>query len=339
MHILVTGGAGYIGSHTVLELLNQNYKVTVVDNLSNSSIESLRRVEKLTGKNIDFHELDLRDRESLDILFADNTFDAVVHFAGLKAVGESVNKALYYYHNNLVSTLTLLEIMELYKVKNFVFSSSATVYGNPKTVPIKETAPKSATNPYGQTKLIIEQILEDIVNTNQDWQITSLRYFNPIGAHKSGDIGEDPNGIPNNLLPFISQVAIGKLKEFSVFGNDYPTPDGTCIRDYIHVVDLAKAHIAAIKQPAKPNKYQVYNIGTGNGYSVLQMLDAFKKASGQKIPFKIAPRRPGDIAQCFSDVTKANQELGWKAQKSIEQACQDAWRWQSKNPNGYIIAG
>lgn len=335
MNILVTGGAGYIGSHTAVELLNQNYQVTIVDNLSNSSKEAINRVEKITSKTVAFYELDIRDYQRFKKVFAVNKFDAVIHFAGLKAVGESVSRALDYYHNNLVGTLEMLKLMEAFSVKQLVFSSSATVYGDPKIVPILESAPKSATNPYGQTKLMIEQILEDTTKTNQNWQITALRYFNPIGAHESGRIGEDPSGVPNNLLPYISQVAIGRLKELSVFGDDYETVDGTGVRDYIHVVDLAKAHIAALKKPAKANEYTYYNVGTGSGTSVLEMIKAFEQASGKKIPFKIAQRRPGDIAACFADPSLANRQIGWKAEKTILQACQDAWNWQTKNPNGY----
>ena len=337
MNILVTGGAGYIGSHTVLELLQLGHQLTVVDNLSNSSVESIHRIEKITNKNVDFYKIDLRNRTKLNTLFTANSFDAVIHFACLKAVGESVSQALLYYHNNLVSTLTLLDIMESNNVKSLVFSSSATVYGDPATVPIKESAPKRATNPYGQTKLMIEQILEDISLTNTGWNITSLRYFNPIGAHESGRIGEDPNGIPNNLLPYISQVAAGTLQELQVFGADYPTIDGTGVRDYIHVVDLAKAHIAALEHPGKINEYRYFNVGTGAGTSVLEMIAAFEKASGKKIPYSIAKRRPGDIASCYADVHKINKEIGWQAQKTIHDACKDTWNWQSNNPNGYDV--
>jgi UDP-glucose 4-epimerase len=335
MRVLVTGGAGYIGSHTVLELLQNGYAVTVVDNLSNSSQESLKRVEKITKKNIVFHEFNLQDEQKLDNLCKSNRFDAVIHFAGLKAVGESVEKPLTYYDNNLVCTLVLLKTMQRYNVKNLVFSSSATVYGDPTTVPIKENFPLKATNPYGQTKLMIEQILKDLSLTNNDWRITSLRYFNPIGAHKSGQIGEDPNGIPNNLLPYVSQVASGKLKKVYVFGNNYPTPDGSGIRDYIHVVDLARAHIAAIKKSGKVNEYRAINIGTGKGVSVFEIINAFKKASKKDIPYVIDDTRPGDIAVCYADPTLAKKLLDWKAELSIEDACRDAWNWQTKNPNGY----
>lgn len=335
MHVLVTGGAGYIGSHTVLQLLQKKYQVTVIDNLCNSNQESLKRVEKLTGKKVTFCEIDLRDKDKLKDIFENNNIDAVIHFAGLKAVGESVVKALDYYDNNIIGTLFLLEAMRKFYVKTIIFSSSATVYGNPDAVPIKEDAPLRATNPYGQTKLMIEQILKDISATNTNWRITSLRYFNPIGAHESGEIGEDPNGIPNNLLPYISQVAVGKLNKVHVFGNDYPTPDSTCLRDYIHVVDLANAHITVLEKPGKPNEYQVYNVGTGKGSSVLEMLAAFEKACGKNIPFVIDDRRPGDIAECYADCSKIYQELGWKANKTIEDACKDAWNWQFKNPNGF----
>lgn len=335
MHILVTGGAGYIGSHTVVELLNNNHKVVVVDNLSNSSEEAIHRIEEITRKSVEFHEFDLRNRTMLDSVFNSHSFDAVIHFAGLKAVGESVAKALFYYQNNLESTLSLLESMKQFDVKKLVFSSSATVYGNPETLPITEDAPKSATNPYGQTKLMIEQILEDISATNEGWNITSLRYFNPIGAHESGLIGEDPNGLPNNLLPYVSQVAAGKLEKVNVFGDDYDTPDGTGVRDYIHVVDLAKAHLAALEHLDHPNAYKAYNIGTGRGTSVLEAIDAFKSASGTNIPYEIVDRRPGDIATCYADPSLANEELGWQAEKSVADACTDAWKWQSNNPDGY----
>jgi len=335
MHILVTGGAGYIGSHTIIQLLNNNHDVTVVDNLSNSSAESLKRVEKITNKKIQFHEIDLRDRIKLEEIFANNRFDSVIHFAGLKAVGESVAKALFYYHNNLSATLNLLEIMNTFGVKQLVFSSSATVYGDPEKVPIKENFPLSATNPYGQTKLMLEQILKDISKTRDGWKIISLRYFNPIGAHESGSIGEDPNELPNNLAPFISQVAIGKLNKLMIYGNDYNTIDGTGVRDYIHVTDLAAAHLAAIENGGKVNKYKAFNIGTGKGTSVLEMIHAFEKASGKKIKFKVTDRRDGDIATCYADVSLAQKELGWKAEKTVADACIDAWNWQTKNPNGF----
>lgn len=335
MNILVTGGAGYIGSHTVVELLNTGYTPIVVDNLSNSSEESLRRVEQITGKQVIFHKMDLRDSAALQSVFKQHTIDAVIHFAGLKAVGESVTKALYYYQNNLESTLVLLEAMKQSDVKKLVFSSSATVYGDPEMLPLVETARKSATNPYGQTKLMIEQILEDVSGTNEDWNITSLRYFNPIGAHESGLIGEDPNDIPNNLFPYISQVAIGKLPELQVFGNDYDTPDGTGVRDYIHVVDLATAHLAALDNLDHPDAYKAYNIGTGNGTSVLESIRAFEKASSKTVPYRVVDRRPGDIGTCYADPSLARKELSWEAKLSVEQACIDAWKWQSQNPNGY----
>lgn len=335
MKILITGGAGYIGSHTIIELLNAGHDIVVIDNLSNSSRKAIERVEEITKKSIKFHEADVRDTPLLKSIFSTENIDAVIHFAGLKAVGESVSKALYYYQNNLDSTLTLLECMKEFDVKKLVFSSSATVYGDPAVLPITENMPKSATNPYGQTKLMIEQILEDVALTNEGWNITSLRYFNPIGAHESGRIGEDPNGLPNNLLPFISQVASGKLKQLSVFGNDYNTPDGTGVRDYIHVVDLAKAHLAALENLNHPNIYKAYNIGTGRGFSVLEIIDAFEKASGRKVPYKIVPRRPGDIASCYADCALANKELNWQAELSLEDACESSWKWQQKNPNGY----
>lgn len=335
MAILITGGAGYIGSHTIIELLNNDYEVVVIDNLSNSSRESLRRVEQITGKNIEFHEVDVRNKDALDAIFSTNTIDAVIHFAGLKAVGESVTKALHYYQNNLESTLTLLECMEQHDVKKLVFSSSATVYGTPEFLPVTESAPLSATNPYGQTKLMIEQILKDVCATNTDWCITSLRYFNPIGAHESGRIGEDPNEIPNNLLPYVAQVAIGKLAEVQVFGDDYDTPDGTGMRDYIDVIDLARAHLAALEHLDHPNVYKVYNIGTGAATSVIETIETFRKVSGQPIPYKVVARRPGDIASCYADPSLAERELGWKATRSFENGCASMWKWQTMNPDGY----
>lgn len=335
MTILVTGGAGYIGSHTIIELLQNDHEVIAVDNLSNSNHESIKRVEQLTGKKVAFYEFDLRNSEQLESLFSTNDIDAVIHFAGLKAVGESTTKALYYYQNNLESTLTLLGTMERFNVKNLVFSSSATVYGASPSSPVNESAPRSATNPYGQTKLMIEQILQDIVVTNEAWNITSLRYFNPIGAHESGRIGEDPNGLPNNLLPYITQVAVGKLDKLSVFGNDYDTPDGTGVRDYIHVVDLAKAHVAALAHINHPNIYKAYNVGTGKGNSVLEMIKAVEKASDKSIPYQVIARRPGDIASCYADVTLIQKELGWEAKYTIEDSCASAWNWQVQNPNGY----
>ena len=335
MNILVTGGAGYIGGHTIIELLSSNHNVVVVDNLSNSSVESLRRVEEITGQSIPFHEFDLCDHQRLSELFKSEKIDAVIHFAGLKAVGESVEKALLYYKNNLESTLVLLDVMQEFDVKKLVFSSSATVYGDPAKLPVTEDMPLSATNPYGQTKLMIEQMLRDISATNQNWQFTSLRYFNPVGAHPSGRIGENPSGIPNNLLPFVSQVAVGKREYLSVFGDDYDTPDGTGVRDYIHVVDLAKAHVAALENLGRPNEYKVYNIGTGRGTSVLELVKAFEKASGRDVPYQVTPRRAGDIATCYADPGLAEKELGWRAELTIEDACRDAWNWQSNNPNGY----
>lgn len=338
MNILVTGGAGYIGSHTIIELLASGHSVVVVDNLSNSSAESLRRVEQITGQAVPFHEFDLRDRARLEALFASEKIDAVIHFAGLKAVGESVAKALWYYQNNLESTLTLLDVMRQHGVKKLVFSSSATVYGDPAKLPITEDMPLSATNPYGQTKLMIEQILRDTAATNEGWQFTSLRYFNPVGAHPSGLIGEDPSGIPNNLLPFVSQVAVGKREQLSVFGDDYDTVDGTGVRDYIHVVDLAKAHVAALEHLGAPNEYKYYNIGTGQGTSVLELVHAFEQAAEREIPYQVVARRPGDIAACYADPSLAREELGWQAELSIQDACRDSWKWQSENPDGYGVA-
>ena len=335
MNILVTGGAGYIGSHTIIELLASGHSVVVVDNLSNSSAESLRRVEEITGQSVPFHEFDLRDRARLAELFRSEAIDAAIHFAGLKAVGESVEKALLYYQNNLESTLTLLDVMQEFDVKKLVFSSSATVYGDPAWLPITEDMPLSATNPYGQTKLMIEQILRDVAATKQGWQFTSLRYFNPVGAHPRGRIGEDTSGIPNELLPFVTQVAVGKRDHLSVFGDDYDTPDGTGVRDYIHVVDLARAHVAALEHLGEPDEYKVYNIGTGHGTSVLELVKAFEKASGRDVPYQITPRRPGDIAACYADPSLAEKDLGWRAELTIEDACRDAWNWQSNNPNGF----
>ena len=335
MQILVTGGAGYIGSHTCLELLQAGCQVIVVDNLSNSKRESLRRVEVLTGKTIKFYECDLQDRQSMDLIFQENDIDAVIHFAGLKAVGESVAKPLMYYKNNIVGTLVLCEIMAAYHVKNIVFSSSATVYGNPAQLPITEEFPLAATNPYGNSKLFIEYILQDLQTADNTWNIALLRYFNPVGAHASGQIGEDPNDIPNNLMPFIAQVAVGKRSELAVFGNDYSTPDGTGVRDYIHVVDLALGHIKAIEKLKTNPGVVIYNLGTGKGYSVLEMVQAFEKVSGRKVPYKIVARRPGDIAACYADPNKAKRELDWEAGMKIEEMCRDAWNWQSKNPNGY----
>lgn len=333
--ILVTGGAGYIGSHTALELLNAGYRVVVADNLLNSKTESLTRVELLTGKKITFYKTDLLDRDGIERLFETEQIQAVIHFAGLKSVGESVRLPLYYFHNNLTGTLILLETMKKHGVKNLVFSSSATVYGDPASVPIREDFPLSATNPYGRTKLQIEEILRDLFISDQSWNLILLRYFNPVGAHESGKIGEDPNGIPNNLLPYITQVAVGKLKELSVFGNDYPTPDGTGVRDYIHVCDLATGHLKALEKLEKNPGLEVYNLGTGTGYSVLEMISAFEKVSGKKVSFRITARRPGDVAACYADPGKALKELNWKAEKNLEDMVRDAWNWQTQNPDGY----
>lgn len=335
MKILVTGGAGYIGSHTCVELLENDHDIVVVDNLIKSSRVSLDRVEKITGKEIPFHKVDILNKKSLHKVFSKYNFDAVIHFAALKAVGESVEKPLLYYHNNVSGSLILYEVMQEHNVKNIVFSSSATVYGDPDSVPIKEDFPVTTTNPYGSTKLMMETILQDLQNADQDWNVALLRYFNPIGAHPSGLIGEDPNGIPNNLLPYISQVAVGKLDKLQVFGDDYPTPDGTGVRDYIHVVDLARGHLAALDKLKENPGTVIYNLGTGNGYSVLDMIKAFEKASGRDVPYEIVNRRPGDIAECWADPSKAKKELGWEAEYGIDEMCQHAWNWQSKNPNGY----
>lgn len=335
MTILVTGGAGYIGSHTVLELLEEGYKVIVIDNLSNSSTQSLERVAHITGRKPLLYTFDLLDITALDKVFTSHHIDAVIHFAGFKAVGESVSNPIRYYRNNLDSTINLCDVMRKHGVKNLVFSSSATVYGEPKQVPIKEHFPTSAQNPYGQTKLMSEYILKDIHTSDDAWNIALLRYFNPIGAHHSGLIGEDPNGIPNNLLPYIAQVAVGKLNELSIFGNDYGTPDGTGVRDYIHVVDLAKGHLKALEKLKEHPGVVTYNLGTGKGTSVLQMVDAFKQASGVEIPYTIVDRRPGDAAECYADPSLAEQELSWKAEFNIQKMCEDTWRWQSNNPNGY----
>ena len=337
MNILVTGGTGYIGSHTVLRLLEAGHKVTVIDNLCNSSPESLTRVINITGINeLNFIEMDIRDSDGLGNLFEQNNFDAVIHFAGLKAVGESTKKPLEYYDNNVGGTAILCEAMNKANVKTLVFSSSATVYGDPKTVPINENAPTGGTtNPYGTSKLMIEQMLADLYKSDKSWNIARLRYFNPVGAHECGLIGEDPNGIPNNLMPYITQVAAGKLKQLSVFGDDYPTPDGTGVRDYIHVVDLANGHLKALDKLNKNPGLVTYNLGTGKGYSVLDMIKSFEKANNIKIPYKIAARREGDIASCYADPTLAKNELGWQATKDLNDMVRDAWNWQSKNPNGY----
>ncbi|WP_017378572.1 UDP-glucose 4-epimerase GalE [Paenisporosarcina sp. TG-14] len=335
MAILVTGGAGYIGSHTCIELLNENYEIIIVDNFSNSKKESLERIRKITNKDFGFYEVDLLDQANLEKVFIENDIEAVIHFAGFKAVGESVQIPLSYYHNNITGTLILCELMAKYKVYNMVFSSSATVYGMSETVPISEDFPLGATNPYGKTKLMIEEILGDLVVSNPDWSIAILRYFNPIGAHKSGLIGEDPNGIPNNLMPYIAQVAVGKLKELTVFGNDYDTLDGTGIRDYIHVVDLALGHLKALQYILEHNGIDAYNLGTGDGYSVLQVVEEFEQASGVKIPFTIRSRRPGDIPVCYANPIKSKEKLNWTAKRGIREMCEDTWRWQQNNPNGY----
>ena len=333
--ILVTGGAGYVGSHTCVELLEQGYKVIVVDNLDNSTAIALERVEKITGKDIVFYQIDVCDRVALKEVFLNHRIDAVIHFAGLKAVGKSVLQPLQYYRNNLDSTLTLCELMEEFDVRQFVFSSSATVYGSPERVPISEDFPTKCTSPYGWTKLMNEQILRDFQISHPEWSIVLLRYFNPIGAHESGQIGEDPRGVPNNLVPFISQVAIGRQDVLHIFGNDYPTIDGTGIRDYIHVVDLALGHCQALKYAANHTGTEAINLGTGQGYSVLEIIHAFETVSGKKIPFQIDPRRPGDIAVCYADPTKAKQLLDWQASRDLRKMCVDTWNWQSKNPFGY----
>lgn len=336
MSILVTGGAGYIGSHTSIELLQAGYDIVIVDNFCNSKPESFNRIEELTGKKPKFYEVDILDRKGLNKVFDENNIEAVIHFAGLKAVGESVEKPIEYYENNISGTLVLCDVMRKHNVKKIVFSSSATVYGMNNKVPFSEDMPTaSATNPYGSTKLFIEQILSDIYVSDNEWSVALLRYFNPIGAHESGRIGEDPNGIPNNLMPYITQVAVGKRKELSVFGNDYDTHDGTGVRDYIHVVDLAKGHLKAVGKVLSSNGVEAYNLGTGIGYSVLDVVNSFEKASGQKVPYKIVERRAGDIATCYADATKALRELGWKAEKNLDDMCRDSWRWQKNNPNGY----
>jgi len=336
MKILVAGGAGYIGSHTCVELINAGYDVVVVDNLSNSKEISIKRVEKITGTPVKFYKMDILDVEALDGIFDSENIDAVINFAGLKAVGESVEIPLDYYKNNVVGALTLLEVARKHGVKNHMFSSSATVYGDPAFVPITENCPLGITsNPYGQTKAVIERMMMDLYASDPEFNIVLLRYFNPVGAHECGMIGEDPKGIPNNLMPYISQVAVGKRTHLNVFGNDYPTPDGTGVRDYIHVVDLAKGHVAAMKKLNAGSGLNIYNLGTGQGYSVLDMLHAFEKACGKELAYEIAPRRAGDIAQCYCDPTRAFDELGWKAEKTLDDMCADAWRWQSMNPDGY----
>ncbi len=336
MAVLVTGGMGYIGSHTVVELLNQNYEVIVADNLSNSKAIVKERIEAITGKSFVFYNTDVTEEAGLEKIFMDNAIEAVIHFAAFKAVGESVEKPLEYYFNNLTSTLITLKVMKKYGVKNFIFSSSATVYGQANIIPIPEDyEPLSATNPYGRAKLMTEDILRDMCKADKSWNIAILRYFNPVGAHESGSIGEDPNGIPNNLMPYITKVAIGELPELKVFGNDYDTKDGTGVRDYIHVVDLAKGHISALKKIMENSGLITYNLGTGKGYSVLEIVEAFSKASNKTLPYSITSRRPGDIAVCYADPTKANEEMGWKAEKDINEMCRDSWRWQSQNPKGY----
>ena len=335
MNVLVTGGAGYIGSHTCIELLNAGHSVTVVDDFSNSKYESLKRVQDITGKTLEFVELNVLDKVALGKVFAANNFDSVIHFAAFKAVGESVSKPLAYYHNNLTGTMMLCEVMQEYGVNNLVFSSSATVYGDPASTPITEDFPTSATNPYGQTKLMMEQILTDLQAANTEMNICLLRYFNPTGAHESGLIGEDPNGIPNNLFPFITQVAVGKREFLSIFGGDYDTVDGTGVRDYIHVVDLADGHVKALEKLATKPGLVIYNLGTGCGYSVLQAVKAFEDATGKPVAYKITDRRPGDIAECWAAPDKAAAELGWTATRGIEEMCRDAWKWQSNNPNGF----
>ncbi len=335
MNILVTGGAGYIGTHTLIELVKNNHSPVVVDNLSNSSSEAIRRVENITNTTIPFHEIDVRNKEALEDVFSQYNFDAIIHFAGLKSVGQSVSHPLEYYSNNIDSTLVLLEVAQKHAVKKFIFSSSATVYGTPEELPLKETSRVGVgiTNPYGQTKFMLEQILRDVTVADPEFEVTLLRYFNPVGADASGTIGEDPNDVPNNLLPYVSQVAVGKLEKVSVFGNDYETEDGTGVRDYIHVVDLAKGHVAALNH-SKPGT-EVYNLCTGTGTSVLELISAFSKAAGKDIPYQIVDRRPGDVGSCYASPEKANKELGWVAEKTIQDACEDSWRWQSQNPQGF----
>ena len=336
MAILVTGGAGYIGSHTCVELLNAGYEVVVYDNLSNSSEKSLERVEKITGKKVTFYKGDILDQERLNEVFEKENIDSCIHFAGLKAVGESVEKPWEYYNNNISGTLTLTDVMRKHNCKNIIFSSSATVYGDPAMIPITEECPKGqCTNPYGWTKSMLEQILTDMQKADPEWNVILLRYFNPIGAHPSGLMGENPTGIPNNLMPYITQVAVGKLKELGVFGNDYDTPDGTGVRDYIHVVDLAVGHVKALKKIEENAGLCIYNLGTGQGYSVLDIVKNFEEANDIKIPYVIKPRRAGDIATCYSDATKAKKELGWEAKYGIKEMCRDSWNWQKNNPNGY----
>ncbi len=336
MKILVTGGAGFIGSHTVIELQKNGHEVVVADNLCNASEKSLERVEQITGRKVPFYKADIRHAEEMNRIFEEHSFDCCIHFAGLKAVGESVEKPLEYYDNNITGTLVLLDVMRKHGCKNIIFSSSATVYGDPAIIPITEECPKGqCTNPYGQTKSMIEQIMTDMQKADPQWNVVLLRYFNPIGAHPSGLIGEDPNGIPNNLMPYITQVAVGKRERLGVFGNDYDTPDGTGVRDYIHVVDLATGHVKALQAIEKNCGLEIYNLGTGKGYSVLDVVHAFEAANGRKIPYVIQPRRAGDIAACYSDPSKAERELGWKAQYTIQDMCRDSWNWQKNNPNGF----
>ncbi len=335
MAVLVTGGAGYIGSHTCIELIEEGHEVVIVDDLSNSSKIVVDRIEEITGTKPKFYEIDVCDKTELDKVFKENNIESIIHFAAFKAVGESVTMPLEYYSNNLISTLVLFELMKKYEVKNFVFSSSATVYGNPETCPIEENFSLSVTNPYGRTKLMIEDMIRDICYAHKDLNIAILRYFNPIGAHKSGRIGEEPSGIPNNIMPYITKVAIGQLPHLNVFGNDYDTHDGTGVRDYIHVLDLADGHVKALDKLSENPGLVTYNLGTGKGYSVLDLVKAFSNASGVEIPYKIAPRREGDIATCYANPSKAEKELGWKAKYGIEEMCEDSWRWQSNNPNGY----
>ncbi|WHY33829.1 UDP-glucose 4-epimerase GalE [Cytobacillus firmus] len=335
MTILVTGGAGYIGSHAAVELLNNGYKIVILDNLTNSQMESINRVKELTGQDFPFYQYDLLDKDALETLFEKYQFDAVMHFAGLKAVGESVSIPLKYYHNNITGTLNLCEVMAAHDVKKLVFSSSATVYGHPDRVPIDESFPLSATNPYGRTKLMIEEILRDLYTSDSSWRIALLRYFNPIGAHESGRIGENPTGIPNNLMPYITQVAIGKREKLSVFGNDYDTHDGTGVRDYIHVVDLVKGHLKALQYLDEHEGVDTFNLGTGTGYSVLDLVNTFSSITSKEIPYETVERRPGDIGVCYANPEKAEKILGWRAEKDLRAMCEDSWKWQSKNPNGY----
>ncbi len=335
MNVLVTGGAGYIGTHTCVELLNAGHHIVVFDNFYNSSSDSIERVKKITGKDFPFYECDMLDKEALNRIFSENKIDSVIHFAGYKAVGESVEKPLMYFHNNITGTLCLLETMKAHGCKQLVFSSSATVYGDPATVPIREDFPLSVTNPYGRTKLMIEEILKDLWVSDPEWSIVLLRYFNPVGAHESGLIGENPKGIPNNIMPKITQVAVGRLPYVSVFGTDYPTKDGTGVRDYIHVVDLAKGHVKAIAYAAENQKVEAVNLGTGHGYSVLELIRTFAEVNHVDVPYRVEARRPGDIAACYADPSKAEQLFGWKAELELDSMCRDSWMWQSKNPEGF----